>query len=921
MPEETTAVTSRQAVDATAESDHDALTPPCLGCGLRNPVVRRSCLACGAPLGGQDEIAGPLPIDPPLLERHEETTRLDEAVTRFLATREGGLVVIAAERGLGATRLLRHVAERLLESNRVRILTTTVREADGPYAPITRLLWERFGITPTKGAQAARNEIAAEVHRLLMARSILPTEHTRRIIAAAGLCPDENGRWELSAERELPRLSESLARFLAADAETQPIAMLVDRLHVASEEGLTLFRHVVTQVAKAPLLAVVAGEPQRLQPLQHAARCVVAPQRLSPAACQALCHHLLPGLTTIPDELIAAVVTRSEGAPGKVREILHALIESRVIVVDEVPWRVDLEALDPNCPVSAGDLLEVRWTRLDPEARAVLSRAAIVGEVFWEGAVVAMTRIEKGIDNPFGDDVVATEVREALRRLVTAELIAPIEESELAQEREFVFAQPGLRDAVLREQDDTVRRRRHDVCAAWLELAAGPRAEDLSQAIAGHLEKAGLREAAGRAYLRAARAARASYRGPQAVMLFDKALACLPEGDAPARIDALHDKGVVLSLLGRVDEAAEAFTQMLTLAHRYGARNKMAAALGRLGRLARGRGELDQARLLLWRALELFQQAEDLRGVAAVQDDLGMVAYLAGDFETALAHSTAALEIRRGLEDPLGEALSTHNLGLVHLARGQPRQARAHFERALVLREKHGDVEGTALTRNALAVLAFDRGDVEQAESMWTEILEIAETLGDKRMIAYVSHNLGEVAARKGDVATAAQRLDAAERVANELGDRRVLTEVERVRGMLARQAGDRTRAQAHLERSLDLARALGVREAEALALRELGELCAMTIFDESGQMASQAEAYFNEALRILEELGAMRELARTRAIVGTYLLERGDVMNGRKLLTLAVPVLERLELAEAAQARASLTAAGGELLIPGSST
>ena len=82
---------------------------------------------------------------------------------------------------------------------------------------------------------------------------------------------------------------------------------------------------------------------------------------------------------------------------------------------------------------------------------------------------------------------------------------------------------------------------RHDVCASWLELAAGPRADDLARAIAGHLEKAGLLDAAARAYLRAARAARQSYRGPQAVQLFTKALLHLAPGDAPVRIDALHD--------------------------------------------------------------------------------------------------------------------------------------------------------------------------------------------------------------------------------------------------------------------------------------------------------------------------------------------------------------------------------------------
>ena len=914
MPEESTAVTTLAAVEAQRDAG-DAFGAPCGGCGLRNPAIRRSCLACGAPLGGYDDAGGPLPIDPPLIEREEQTAAIDACVERFVTKREGGVIAITAPRGLGATRLLRFTAERLLASGKVRLLTTTIREADGSYAPVTRLLWERFGITPAKGAQAARTELEAEVNRVLASRGGPPTELARRIVLAAGLPADGNtsGRWETEATRGMPRLVEALARFLSADAEQLPIAILVDNLDAAPDEGFAVFHAVITALQKAPVLVVVVGEPSLLDRLGALPRTAISARALSPEGGAQLVRHLLPGLQEVPNELLDALVRRAEGSPGQLREMLLALIESRVLLVEEVPWRVDLDALGSAGPVSTADVIGFRLGRLDPESRGMLARAAVVGEVFWEGAIAAMVRTDEGDVDPFGDDTVSARVTESLRHLVAAELIAPIEESELALEREYAFAIAGLRETVLRAQDAATLRRHHDVCASWLELAAGSRADDLARAIAGHLEKAGLGAAAARGYLRAARAARASYRGPQAVQLFDRALALLNVGDGPTRIDALHDKGVVLSLLGRVDDATRTFTDMYVLAHRYGARNKMAAALGRLGRLARGRGDFDASRDYLSNALSLFQHAEDMRGVAGVEDDLGMLAFLGSDFDSAIEHSTRALEIRRNLEDPLGEALSTHNLGLVHFARGQPRQARAHFERAFALREKHGDIEGTVTTRNALAALAFDRGDVDQAEGIWREILELAEALGDKRMILYATGNLGEVAISRGDATLASQLLDAAEEMTHELDDRRALAEVQRSRGMLAKSAGDSGRARYHFEQSLGLAQQLGVREAEALALRGLGETFAETVFDPEAPANLRADRYFDDAIRILEEVGATRELARTRAAYGVHLVERGDTAQGRKLLTLAVPVLERLELAEARRTRHVLQQAGGE--------
>ena len=56
----------------------------------------------------------PLPTDAPLLERTEESATLDAAVQRYLDRRDGALVTISALRGFGATRMVRHAAERLL---------------------------------------------------------------------------------------------------------------------------------------------------------------------------------------------------------------------------------------------------------------------------------------------------------------------------------------------------------------------------------------------------------------------------------------------------------------------------------------------------------------------------------------------------------------------------------------------------------------------------------------------------------------------------------------------------------------------------------------------------------------------------------------------------------------------------------------
>jgi tetratricopeptide (TPR) repeat protein len=198
--------------------------------------------------------------------------------------------------------------------------------------------------------------------------------------------------------------------------------------------------------------------------------------------------------------------------------------------------------------------------------------------------------------------------------------------------------------------------------------------------------------------------------------------------------------------------------------------------------------------------------------------------------------------------------------------------------------------------------------------SMWREILELADTMGDRRMIAFTAANLGESAIYRADPKTASAMLDRAEKVGHEIGDRRVLAEVERIRASLARLLGELDEARARLENALAIAQSLGLKETVALSLRGLGEVFAATVFDATGDSARRAEAYYCEAISILEALGATRELARARASFGIYLVERGELLEARKQLTLAVPVLERLELADAGPARRALNTAGGEL-------
>ena len=94
---------------------------------------------------------------------------------------------------------------------------------------------------------------------------------------------------------------------------------------------------------------------------------------------------------------------------------------------------------------------------------------------------------------------------------------------------------------------------------------------------------------------------------------------------------------------------------------------------------------------------------------------------------------------------------------------------------------------------------------------------------------------------------------------------------------------------------ALELAEQLGARALIGIARRCLGELYASTLFDEEN--LTRADAHFRQSIQILTEVGNESELGRALSSYGNYLLEQGQMVQGRKHLEMAKEIFSRLEM------------------------
>ena len=777
------------------------------------------------------------------------------------------------------------------------------------FGPLRGALRLRFEATEEDDPMATRLRFTNQVGKVLgTASAALVTETAHLLGYAAGMpFPDSPVLRALQADQALlrRRFCEAIVRFFQADAGDNPMALVIDGLHKASPDARAFMIEVLEHLGEVPIVVVVGGRPEVAAITENPGIVRVQLEPLDDEVMRSLFQAFMPRLVDPPEELVEATVDRASGNPGSLHELCALLQESGVVDTSTDPWTADVEKLaKADMPVNMLDALRARLDRLDPRDRAVLLSAAVVGEVFWDEAVVALTRRRVKLKDDIGaaqiwaDDSDGFAISSALDRLVERQFVVQLPERDVRGSVKYAFARSGVRDGILSDIDEREAADAHFLAAQWIHHVSSTSEAVFAEDEAAHWEAAGEPHRAALAYLGAARHARARYLNQKAIKLFEKGVALLEDRDRLTLADALHDLGSVQELLGQYEAAELYYTEMLRQAWILVHRGKAGAAMNKIGRLYRARGDSAAARAFLERAMSLFRAAGDEKGVAACLGDLGELARRQGSYDRAFKMVNQALELQRKLKNMPSVAVCLHSLGHIETARAAYSQAERYLEEALEIRRETGDKGGMGQTLSALAIVLFSRGDLEKAIARWEAAQGLAEEVGDRRMLAIVRNNLGEAYRDLGQLEDSMKHFKDCEAVVTTLDDRLLHAEVSRNIGILSRKMGDYDAARLQLDRSLMLAREVGGRELEGLALRALGELSATTMWDTSNVDDQKDEAvdFFERALGIFRQIGSEFEVARTQHAWGNRLLERGDIDGGRERLEEARVIFERIQ-------------------------
>lgn len=846
----------------------------------------------------------------PFVGRQAEWQRLLEA-WRQAMLRSGSMILVGGEAGIGKSRLLHELAAHVRRSGALVLWGhCSAFEHTLPYQPAVDIL------------QAVLPQLAlSHLPPLWLAAvaHLVPELRQRR--------PDLPDLPLPRSEQEQSQLVEGLCRCLLGLSYQQPLLVLLEDLHWATESTFTWLHVLAHHVRSAPIL-VVGSYRQEEVGLGHPLRDLIralrregwgAPLMLQPLAgdtVQALVEALsgLGEAAVVPARTLYA---ESEGNPFFLLELIRHLEETGQLIQQGGRWAGPwIEALKAgkqpalSLPDSVREAIQARLDRLSENARVLLSCAAVAGREF-DIAVVRAALDWK-------EERVLQALEEILERRLVHEQNDP-------NRRDHAFSHHLVQETIY----ETLPRAWREALHRWVgEAMLASYGEAAAGELAYHFERGGVTDRA-LTYLKCAGdQAAARYANAEALDYYSRALALLEaqrnEGASrPLRFDLLMARVSVWELLGRREEqradlealqtvvqalddplrqaqvyarwanfyeeisnhtaSARAAQNALALFQRVGDRRGEAQSLHDLGLAAYRQGDYRAARDTYEQALALWQEIDDRRGKALTLNHLGNLLRQIGEYTAAQAYHEEALALCRAMADHIGQAEGLRSLGALYLFTGRHTLAQTYYEEGLALCRAIGYRRGEAAHVNGLAFVAIFQGDYAAASAYQREALSLYEAVGDQEGWVWLLIGQGLLAWHLGDQARAGQYWEQACSQARQLGLRRLETWAMDYLGNLMREQGDYDAARRTLEEVHHLAWRTGDRRLEASSLHHLGQLA----WDE-GDPATAADNW--------------REAAELRAALGlTALAQTSQARLAEALVQLNQPPSE--EARQAAQA------------------
>lgn len=665
------------------------------------------------------EIASDLPGRRPrrtrvaLVGRDEELRAITAALGLTLTRNRTVLVVVIGDGGVGKGRLVEEAAD-LAEAQHAALVLEGRCVPYGemnPWFPIAEAIRGSLGVGDSDTDEVFNRRVT-EVLERLTGNPTIEIDVPRTLDALRHLFGRPDSLATLEPNRQREEVNRAILALLAVWSESRPVIVAINDLQWSDERVTTLLGFALERLSYRPIAVMattrsVEDLSQQFSGARHTTLAISLDPLERDAAAELLDSLLSTPLDSRQRTLL---LDRSGGNPLFLEELASALGEGSAQAV---------------LPDTLRGLVLARLERLQPEARAMLENAALLGS---SGAMSALFRV--------GQLLGQHPSRQVLNDLTSGDLL------ELAGER-WRFTSESFREVAYSTMTKAVRVQRHlGVARALEELGAKGFEDQVGHHLASAAELGNelggvpevppsIAEEAAVWLMRAASRARSIDSQTTAVRLTSRALALVPVGSVLGnQLLIEHARGLLQ--LRRLDEA-RAIGQGLvagpdntgTATIQASARITIAIAEQMAGNMVLANEWVDDG-LARWRAIG------DRPAVAEALRLRGFINILRFDVAAAEEALSEAQEISIADGDRRGAAWSQQHLAWLAFIQGKAILAEERLDSATATFAELGDKGGLGWAAGLRAWVHFQQGRSESAEAICRQVRAEAEERGDR---------------------------------------------------------------------------------------------------------------------------------------------------------------------------------------------
>ena len=185
----------------------------------------------------------------------------------------------------------------------------------------------------------------------------------------------------LSPQRQRQKTLESIVAILLELAERQPVLFILEDLHWTDPSTLELLGLLLDQTPTASLLVLLTCRPH-FQPAWHHRSYLteMTLHRLSQTQVEQIVNRMTDG-KTLPPEVLAQIVERTDGVPLFVEEMTKAILESGSLKEVDAHYELTGSLSTFAIPATLHDSLMARLDRLI-SAKGIAQLGAAIGRQF-----------------------------------------------------------------------------------------------------------------------------------------------------------------------------------------------------------------------------------------------------------------------------------------------------------------------------------------------------------------------------------------------------------------------------------------------------------------------------------------------------------------------------------------------------------